>query len=568
MIPEIKSKASFYGLPTNKFIVGQKYEFKLKIINKGADFSGGTIEILIVHADTMQRIELTGKIPEIKKNETKYVLFDDNRDYYEPEALGAGLILFTLKSLSHGVFLFKENGEEIVPGPAAFHTVYAHTFQEMAQTYSLAISAGTLVIMALNLGFWISLGSVIILFSLLIWNWFGAPRCLKIFILSQAMLAFIVAFRFYNCMPEFITPFKVMGERLQYLGYLNLSFLIAGLSSLICYVLDSIKKKDLSKKSPYLTACLAILSIIVIFYDASFLAALFKINELFYLMFFLPLIVFVLIAACIIEKRRIWIKNHWKACFVVFLMLASPFLIGWASYENAIGSAGLLATEGERVIFTAQYALNHTFSVWQLFGAHLFRSRECLPAFYVLGFSACGELGYIQRCMLDRLGIENRGVLLLENHGFNEVLINGTWMATDPGYADCHFLSTWERGQKRIDELGGLSVAYTVAPNGSIVWRTQDYVPVDWVTIRILNGAVPLSDGKITISRTAPMEVTLDEEGSVTIPIGDLRGFKDGKTGMTVSVSGKDFQISSLGEGRRVDYCYSLEDGSLTESVG
>lgn len=74
MIPEIKSKASFYGLPTNKFIVGQKYEFKLKIINKGADFSGGTIEILIVHADTMQRIELTGKIPEIKKK-TKLSMF-------------------------------------------------------------------------------------------------------------------------------------------------------------------------------------------------------------------------------------------------------------------------------------------------------------------------------------------------------------------------------------------------------------------------------------------------------------------------------------------------------------
>ncbi len=43
--------------------------------------------------------------------------------------------------------------------------------------------------------------------------------------------------------------------------------------------------------------------------------------------------------------------------------------------------------------------------------------------------------------------------------------------------------------------------------------------------------------------------------------------FKDGKTSLSVHVSGKDFQVSSLGEGREVECAFNLEDGSLAVNV-
>ncbi|MEM3390107.1 MAG: hypothetical protein QXI12_08905 [Candidatus Methanomethyliaceae archaeon] len=265
------------------------------------------------------------------------------------------------------------------------------------------------------------------------------------------------------------------------------------------------------------------------------------------------------------SDKKIRLKDNYKKLLIIIALLFAPFLVGHVFYETAIINANALSSDAEKVEFSADFAYNHIYSFQYLFGYPFFRSGNDLLGFYVLGFSGCGELSYIQRCMLDRLGIEARPLVLLDDHEFNEVKVNGTWMVSDPGYADCHFLSTQERGQKRIEELGGLSVAYTIAPNGSIVWRTQDYVPVDWVTIRILNGAVSLSNCSITISCTTSMTATLDEEGCITIPIGNLAGFKDGKTYLTVNVSGKEFKIESLGEGRHVEYVFNLMDSFFNQ---
>lgn len=310
-------------------------------------------------------------------------------------------------------------------------------------------------------------------------------------------------------MPDYVTPFTIYGKKLQYLGYFNLAFLVTSLSSLTYLLLNSQKSKD----------------------------------------------------------RQKWVKQHCRALMAIGILLAAPFLVGYASYENAIFSARNMPTDQEKVVFTAQYALNHTFSVWSTFGKPILRSGEELPSFYVLGFSACGELAYIQRDMLTRIGIEARPVDLLDNHRFNEALVNGSWMATDPGYPGCHLLSTWERGHTRAEEMGGLSVAYTLDSNGSIVWRTQDYVPVDWVTIRILNGSSPLSNFSITLSHLTSVTATLDSDGKITIPIGDTRGFKTGDTSVRVEVSGKTFAIESRGEYRSVEYPYDISDKSLMLSV-
>jgi len=98
----------------------------------------------------------------------------------------------------------------------------------------------------------------------------------------------------------------------------------------------------------------------------------------------------------------------------------------------------------------------------------------------------------------------------------------------------------WERGQRRDEEMGGLSVAYSLDSNGSIIWRTHDYVPVNWITIRILNGSSPLSEAKLIISHLNSVAISLDSEGKITIPIGDTRSFKMGDTRVKVEVSGKN----------------------------
>lgn len=373
-----------------------------------------------------------------------------------------------------------------------------------------------------------------------------------IFIISQICLAVIVAIRFIFNMPDYTTPFEIIGKRLQYPAYFNLFFMLLGVCAIsyrsiseICSAINerSLKKYSKLKIAALMIFCFILPALFALYYSLSI-----------YSLFCLPLFAFLMMR----DKKKCW--NRIKKILVGTLLFMLPFGVGHLSYEVAVGNALTITSIHEKVTFSAEYALNHTFSVWQAFGIAIFRSGNTLLGFYVLGLSGCGELGYIQRCMLDRLEIENRRVILLDNHEFNEVIINGTWMATDPGYPDCHLLSTRERGQRRITELGGLSVAYTYAPNGSIIWRTQDYVPVDWVTIRILNGTSPLSKATITISRDASVSIWLDNNGSTTIPIGDLRGFKDSKTYLIVSVSGKEFQVSSLGEGRYTEYNFDLKD--------
>jgi uncharacterized membrane protein YozB (DUF420 family) len=391
------------------------------------------------------------------------------------------------------------------------------------------------------------------------------PKAYTIFIASQICLAAIVAFRFYNNMPDFVTPFPVLGVHLQYLGYFNLAFLVTSLSSLTYLLLDSQKSEGILKKLiiSFMSVVLAIL-----FYSiATCTADAFHSDVLFYPILFFPQLTTLFLVIRVGKDRQNWVKQHYRALMAIGILLTAPFLVGYASYESAICSAHNMPTIQEKAVFTAQYALNHSFSVWSTFGTPLFRSGNELPGFYILGFSACGELGYIQRDMLTKLGIEVRPVRLLDNHEFNEVLIKGSWMATDPGYTDCHLLSMWERGQKRVEEMGGLSVAYSLDSNGSIIWRTQDYVPVDWIAIRILNGSSPLSEAKINISHLNSVAVSLDSEGKITIPIGDTRSFKMGDTSVKVEVSGKTFTVESRGEYRSVEYSYDIANSSLMVNI-
>ena len=574
--PETKSKAKFLGIPLKQIIQGQKYVFRLKITNKSEDeYPGGEMKISISHT-VAQAIIIKAKIPKLKSHEEKYLELD-GKDYYEPDALSEGYALFKITRFPPQVAFFLEGGKKIepvyickegrwLPEVPSFHSIYVCTSQDLVQTSSLLISAGALVILALNLGFWFSLGVLLGLFSLLILWLTPFPNSLKIFVFSQVMLTFFVAFRFYNNMPDFVTPFPVLRVHLQYLGYFNLGFLVASLSSLTYLLLNS-QKSERTQRHKIIISIMSVALAIVSYFSATHLAETCHSDALFYPWLFLPQIAALFLVTFFGKDRQKWVKQHCRALMAIGILLAAPFLVGYASYENAICSARNMPTDQEKVVFTSQYALNHTFSVWSTFGTPIFRSWEELPGFYVLGFSACGELVYIQRHMLARLGIEARPVDLLDNHVFNEVLVNGSWMATDPGYPGCHLLSTWERGQKRIEEMGGLSVAFYRDSDGSIVWRTQDYVPVDWVTIRILNGSSPLSNCSITLSRSTSVTATLDSEGKITIPVGDMRGFKTGDTSVRVEVSGKTFAIESRGEYRSVEYPYDISDMSLMVSV-
>ncbi|MEN3016617.1 MAG: hypothetical protein ABC585_06145 [Candidatus Methanosuratincola petrocarbonis] len=98
--------------------------------------------------------------------------------------------------------------------------------------------------------------------------------------------------------------------------------------------------------------------------------------------------------------------------------------------------------------------------------------------------------------------------------------------------------------------------------------RTQDYVPVDWVTVRILREGTPLANGSLALRhKSYKISIQLDANGSVTFPVGDACGFRGWSNYLTVEVQGGLFNITSYGEGRSLCYTYDLSSKSLVEEI-
>jgi hypothetical protein len=213
--------------------------------------------------------------------------------------------------------------------------------------------------------------------------------------------------------------------------------------------------------------------------------------------------------------------------------LVTPFSIGATSQGLAILEVQSLTSDSEIVNFAASYSYYHTYSIWLTSGG-VFRSNNDMLGFYILGFSGCGELAFIENSLLKTSDIPSRILSFPgENHECLEVLVNEEWMVSDPGYTNLWLNTTLERGQSRIaeDNIGGASFIYSTDANGSRIWRTEYYVPVDTIVLRITNSSIPCSYGQVTLNHNFQGEIftvdgiSLDNNGTVIFKMGNMQNY-------------------------------------------
>jgi len=325
----------------------------------------------------------------------------------------------------------------------------------------------------------------------------------RIFVFSQICLTLTVIFRFLFNVPDFITPFTVFGKQLQYVAYIDLGFFLLGASSAFYLIFDSICKK------PLLSLIERIVWGAISFFLAIMIMLLFRWAMMVYYTIFFILIVIV-VTSYVMRKNQLTIslqivKARFKIACLIFIFLILPIIAGASLFNLALNDARSISSEEGKVSFAAEYSCNHTFSVDVTIGVPFFRSNNDMLGFFVFGFSACGELGFLERNILNSIGIKARPVLVPgENHEFNEIFVNGEWMASDPGYKEYPLNTTESRGNGRISEFGAVSLVYAVGEDGAIIWRTDDYNKnIDQVTIQVFRNVTIVKFTKTNNGRYA-----------------------------------------------------------------
>jgi hypothetical protein len=147
--------------------------------------------------------------------------------------------------------------------------------------------------------------------------------------------------------------------------------------------------------------------------------------------------------------------------------------------------------------------------------------------YLILGVGACGEMAKATKSALGFLGLESRLVDFPgEDHMFVEVRINATWLVVDPGYR-LNLLTREERGNLRLQELGGLSYAFAHTENGFIE-LTSEYTMTDSVLVRVTRHGEPLSNARVilqhkfmgSIRKLPPFHTNTN--GTVTFHLGPM----------------------------------------------
>ncbi|RLF46747.1 MAG: hypothetical protein DRN20_06830, partial [Thermoplasmata archaeon] len=193
--------------------------------------------------------------------------------------------------------------------------------------------------------------------------------------------------------------------------------------------------------------------------------------------------------------------------FVVFVIVFSfiaPYVsacLGFAYITSTIGETENL---WEKATHVSEYVRSITISLWKFDGwkrryVTWHRADSDFQKYLVVGAGACGEMAYATKMFLDHLHIGSHVASFPgEDHAFVEVRLDNTWLVLDPGY-QLNLITREERGQKRLEEMGGLSyvVAYI---DQDTVEITQKYVPTDKIVIKITDNGMPVADAKIVLS--------------------------------------------------------------------
>jgi hypothetical protein len=188
----------------------------------------------------------------------------------------------------------------------------------------------------------------------------------------------------------------------------------------------------------------------------------------------------------------------------------------------------------------------------------LLRAQDDFWKFLIVGMGQCGEMSMATTFYLSELGIEARKVVLPgDNHGFVEVMLNGSWWVVDPGYYQGKIITQQERGNNRISEFGAISYVITYA-DSSFIELTQKYTPTDTIIIRVTLGCEHLVNAQVILKHlfmsgewSLPTFYT-DGNGTVVLHLGALNyndKAKEYENFYHIFINGKDtgFKATSTG---------------------
>ena len=221
-------------------------------------------------------------------------------------------------------------------------------------------------------------------------------------------------------------------------------------------------------------------------------------------------------------------KFNKKYAFLLFFSTISPLMISLSEYTMTIYQVNNIVNQQEKVKLVAEQIYMHTLppGCFPIIG-ELFRANDWLK-YYFIGVGACEEMTFIEKHILEKAGLQCRIVNFPgEDHVFIEVLINNTWMVSDPGYKDFHLTTRKERAKARLKEFGAISYVYTV-DDGGFIELTDKYVPTDTIIIKVLKNNEPIANAQVTLKhqfknheQSLPTLYT-NTQGEVIIKLGAL----------------------------------------------
>ncbi len=177
----------------------------------------------------------------------------------------------------------------------------------------------------------------------------------------------------------------------------------------------------------------------------------------------------------------------------------------------------------------------------------------------MVGILGCGEIADHEVSLLKYMGFKARKVMFPgEDHALVEVMVDGEWMVSDPGY-EMYLISRGERAEKRIKEVGCLSYVCAVE-NGSNLELTEFYVPYDIFVIRVFKNGKPLQGAHVelrhkfrnNILKIPCVPLVTNSSGEVVPKIGVIRynqRFQPSEDFYRIFVDGKDTGIKIISSG-------------------
>jgi hypothetical protein len=182
-------------------------------------------------------------------------------------------------------------------------------------------------------------------------------------------------------------------------------------------------------------------------------------------------------------------------------ILLLPYAATYFAYNNQLSTIENQSNDREKIEVISKFVLNSHTPFWGDFGKIFYaplRANDDFLKFLVLGVAGCGDMAFSTCNYLDFLEMDSRVVGFSgEDHALAEVYYENEWMVIDPGYSYT-LITQQQRGQKRVEEMGGLSYVVTKY-NNTKVDLTKKYVPTDQVTIKVIENDFAVPNASVSL---------------------------------------------------------------------